>query len=235
LHSTLENFGQLYAIGALPEDAATIFSEILDAKFKDEQKDPDFAAFAWPRLQAAAAFYLDFESRRRPKLSKIDVENKSTIPIMLSDGTVFTLTATADRIEHHGGGRVSLIDYKTGTPPSVSEVRVGFAPQLTLEAAMAKRGAFGLMQGTEVDEAMYVKLFSRDGGAERPLIFKNPSEPLAEISEKHFNELVALLNQFRDPATGYPARPYPKFAASYNAYDHLARVKEWAASREDDA
>ena len=89
LHSTLENFGQLYAIGALPEDAATIFSEILEVKFKDERDDPDFAAFAWPRLQAAAAFYLDFELRRRPKLTKIDVESKSTIDIALGDGTIF--------------------------------------------------------------------------------------------------------------------------------------------------
>jgi ATP-dependent helicase/nuclease subunit B len=235
LHSTLENFGRLYAIGALPEDAATIFSEILDAKFKDERDDPDFAAFAWPRLQAAARFYLDFESRRRPKLTKIDVENKSTIDIALADGTSFTLSATADRIEHHSDGSVSLIDYKTGTPPSVSEVRVGFAPQLTLEAAMARRGAFGLAEGTDVAEAIYVKLFSRDGGMERPLVFKDPPEPLEHVAEKHFTELVALLNQFRDPNAGYPARPFPKFAARYNAYDHLARVKEWATGREDDA
>ncbi len=114
-------------------------------------------------------------------------------------------------------------------------MRIGFAPQLTLEAAMVKRGAFGLAEGTQVTDAIYVKLFSRDGGAERPLIFKNPLQPLAEISEKHFTELVALLDQFRNPNIGYPARPYPKFAARYNAYDHLARVKEWATSREDGA
>ena len=130
---------------------------------------------------------------------------------------------------------MSLIDYKTGTPPSVNEVRVGFAPQLTLEAAMANRGAFGLASGTQVAEAIYVKLFAREGGRERPLIFTRPDVPFGEIAEKHFTELAALLNQFRDPAVGYPARPYPKFAARYNAYDHLARVKEWAAGREDGA
>jgi ATP-dependent helicase/nuclease subunit B len=235
LHKTLEDFGRRYAVGALPGDAAAILSPLLEAGFKDERDDPDFAAFAWPRLQAAAAFYLDFESRRRPSLTKIDVESKSTIDIVLSDGTSFTLSATADRIEHQSDGSVSLIDYKTGTPPSVNEVRVGFAPQLTLEAAMARRGAFELAEGTDVAEAIYVKLYARDGGAERPLIFKNPLQPLGEISEKHFTELVALLNQFRDPATSYPARPYPKFAMRYNAYDHLARVREWAASREDGA
>ena len=145
------------------------------------------------------------------------------------------MSATADRIEHHTDGRVSLIDYKTGQPPGIEEVRVGFAPQLTLEAAMAARGGFGLPPDTQVAEAIYVKLFAKDGGAERALIFKKSGETLSEVAEKHFTELVALLNQFRDADTRYPSRPYPKFAARYSAYDHLARVKEWAADREDGA
>lgn len=235
LHQTLEHFGELYAEGTVPAGAAAVLAELLQDAFKAERDDPDFAAFAWPRLQAAAAFYLDFESRRRPNLLKLAVEQKGELEIPLGDGTSFTLSATADRIEHHAGGRVSLVDYKTGTPPGMDEVRAGFAPQLTLEAAMARRGAFDLPQGTQVTEAIYVKLFARNGGRERPLIFTQPDAPLVEIAERHFAELIALLTQFRDPGTGYPARPYPKFAARYNAYDHLARVKEWATSREDDA
>ena len=39
-------------------------------------------------------------------------------------------------------GGAALIDYKTGAPPGVNEVKVGFAPQLTLEAAMLARGGF---------------------------------------------------------------------------------------------
>lgn len=233
LHRTLEQFGRLCAEGALPDGAAVIFAALLAEAFKDERDDPDFAAFAWPRLQAAAAFYLDFEKRRRSNLLKLVVEQKGEWDIPLADGTLFTLAATADRIEHHADGRVSLIDYKTGTPPGMDEVRAGFAPQLTLEAAMANRGAFGLAPGTQVAEAIYVKLFAKGGGRERPLLFTRPDAPLADISEKHFAELAALLNQFRDPTVGYPARPYPKFAARYNAYDHLARVREWAAGRED--
>jgi len=44
-----------------------------------------------------------------------------------------------------------------------------------------------------------------------------------------------LLNQYRDPATAYPPRPFPKFAKRYNAYDHLARVKEWSRGGETEA
>ena len=46
----------------------------------------------------------------------------------------------------------------------------------------------------------------------------------------HYAGLVDLLNAFRDPATGYVARPFPQFAGRFNAYDHLSRVKEWSAS-----
>ena len=54
-----------------------------------------------------------------------------------------------------------------------------------------------------------------------------------DVADDHFRGLVDLLNQFRNPATPYPPRPFPKFAKRYNAYDHLARVKEW--SRGDEA
>ncbi len=116
LHETLERFGKLYPEGTLPTEAAAIFSGLLEDAFKGERDDPDFAAFAWPRLQAAAAFYLDFESRRRRNLRELAVEQKGELAISLGDGTSFTLSATADRIEHHSDGSVSLIDYSITRP-----------------------------------------------------------------------------------------------------------------------
>ncbi len=230
IHDVLASFTARFAAGPLPSEAPSILAAMMQTKFKDELADPDFAIFQWPRIERAMRFYLDFEMRRRP-LARIDVEIQDSVAIPLADGTRFTLSAVADRIEHHAGGTATLIDYKTGTPPSLKEVRAGFAPQLTLEAAMARRGAFGLPPQTHVDAALYVKLLGKDGGLERPLRFKNGTEEsVAEVAEKHFAALVGLLNQFRDPATAYPPRPFPKFAARYNAYDHLARVKEWSSS-----
>ncbi len=59
-----------------------------------------------------------------------------------------------------------------------------------------------------------------------------------ELAEEHFRELQKLLNDFRDPKRGYPARPFPQFASRYNDYDHLARTREWSivgANEADDA
>lgn len=235
IHAVLAAFGARHPHGLLPADAALTLAAMLQAAFRDELEDPDFAIFQWPRIERAARFYLDFETRRRP-LAGLDVEIEGSIDIPLADGTHFTLSAKADRLERRADGAVALVDYKTGTPPGIDEVRVGFAPQLTLEAAMARRGAFGLPHGTHVEEALYVKLLGKNGGKERTLRFKRKGqadEDIADVAEEHFASLIELLDQFRDPAIAYPPRPFAKFAARYNAYDHLARVKEWASGDEN--
>lgn len=228
IHEVLANFSARFSTSALPPEAPSILAAMMEAAFADDLADPDFALFQWPRIERAMQFYLEFERCRRPRLARIDVEVDGQIDIPLADGTHFTLSAKADRIERHPGGAVTIVDYKTGAPPGIEEVRVGFAPQLTLEAAMARRGAFGLAADARVEEALYVKLLGKEGGAERPLAFTKPDVSLEHMAEEHLAALIGLLNQFRDPATPYPPRPFPKFAARYNAYDHLARVKEWA-------
>jgi ATP-dependent helicase/nuclease subunit B len=126
-----------------------------------------------------------------------------------------------------GGGAI-LIDYKTGAPPGLGEVQVGFAPQLTLEAAMLARGAFAEAGGVKAIGALYLNLGGANGGETRELSFKDVS--FADVVDKHFTELVALLEQFALAETPYLSRPYPKFASRFGAYDHLARVKEWSAT-----
>jgi ATP-dependent helicase/nuclease subunit B len=241
IHEVLAHFCLNHPIGPLPEDAGRRLTAMLRDAFAEDLNDPEFAAFAWPRIEAAAAFYIDFEARRRSGLVRIDVEIRGELPITLIDGSTFKLSATADRVEHRQDGKLNLIDYKTGTPPGMNEVLVGFAPQLTLEAAMARRGAFNVAPGTEVAEALYVKLRSKTGGEEKPLVFGKAkakdtdaaAPSVGDVAETHFQALIDLLNQFRDAATAYPPRPFPKFAARYNVYDHLARVKEWSLGRDE--
>ena len=150
------------------------------------------------------------------------------------------LTARADRIELNTGGTVTLVDYKTGTPPGNGEIFVGFAPQLTLEAAMCIRGAFDLGQKIETVEGLFLKLGGPLGGEAKPVDFAkvkaNPmKKSFMDVTEDHYRGFIDLLNQYRDPATAYPPRPFPKFAKRYNAYDHLARVKEWSRGGETEA
>ncbi len=227
VHGALERFVAACPSGPLPPDARESLCALLREGLAANLEDPDFAAFQWPRLERTIDFYLGFEARRRDDIKDIKTEIDGRLEIALADGSVFILTARADRIELKRDGSAAFVDYKTGTPPGKQEIRVGFAPQLTLEAAMALRGAFRLGAKINAVEALYLKLGGADGGKELPIDFKDQAE-FAAVAEDHYQGLVALLNQFRDSQTAYPPRPFPKFSARYNAYDHLARVKEWS-------
>jgi ATP-dependent helicase/nuclease subunit B len=202
----------------------------LREKLTDFDHDADFQAFDWPRIEKAIGFYLGYESERRPVLQSILVEQRGEIAISLADGSSFTLSAEADRIEIAQDGCVRVVDYKTGTPPGLEEVRVGFAPQLTLEAAMIMEGAFAEIGAREVSEAMYLKLGGGDGGKKIELDWSKKKVRFADVVARHRGELVKLLNQFRLAETPYIPRPFPKYASKYGDYDHLARVKEWSAT-----
>jgi ATP-dependent helicase/nuclease subunit B len=234
IHAALERFVDGQPAGPLPPYAREKLHAFLREELAAQLQDPDFAALKWPRLEKTIDFYLGFEARRRDKIRLIKTECEGKLDIPLADGSIFTLTARADRIELNTDGTVTLVDYKTGTPPGTNEIFVGFAPQLTLEAAMCLRGAFDLGAAATSIEAVYLKLGGFLGGEERPVEFSKAKGDFKDVAEDHYRSLIALLDQFREPATAYPPRPFPKFAKRYNAYDHLARVKEWSLGGEPD-
>ncbi|WP_395665529.1 double-strand break repair protein AddB [Methylocella sp.] len=234
IHAAVERFSRTVGAGPTPPDARALFRRFLEEELHAQIEDADFAAFALPRLDRMIDFYVSFEARRRSgtaPLARLEIEASASHELTLADASTFRLTARADRIERRADGSVAVIDFKAGSVPGRSEVEVGFAPQLTLEAAMARRGAFGFSCDGDV-EGLYVKLGGAQGGKELALTFK--SKTFGDLAEDHYEHLLGLLAQFRDPQTPYPPRPFPKFAAAHNPYDHLARVREWAAGGEEE-
>lgn len=231
LHEALEEFGARFPEGALPDNAREILVASAREKLAAFVDDLEFQVFRWPRLLEGLDAYLAFENERRPDIEHVHVEKGGRMPITLDDGSIFELTAKADRIEFRKDGTAVIVDYKTGAPPSLREVRAGWSPQLTLEAAMQSSGAFRDLPMREVSTAIYLPL---GGGGKKPRDLDDPQkEPFGDLVAEHFDELVGLLNHFRNREHGYPARPFPQFAARYNDYDHLARTREWSASGDE--
>jgi ATP-dependent helicase/nuclease subunit B len=228
-HAVLSEFTKRYGTGALPANARDHLFEIARARFAALLEDPNFRLLNWPRLEQGLEYFLTYDRERRENARRILSEEYGSLDVPLSDGSTFTLTAIADRIEELQWGNVFLVDYKTGALPGVAEARVGFAPQLTLEAAMLARGAFPNAPAQAPMGAAYLKLGGAKGGERRPLNFKD-DESLADVAEDHYVALIAMLDQFRDKNTPYLPRPFPKFVGAFGVYDHLARVKEWSAS-----
>lgn len=227
-HAVLAEYVARHPSGPLPAQARAQLLDAARAAFAPFLRDPDFAALRWPGVEAAIEFWLGFETGRRAGLAESLVETSGALTFRLADGSDFTLTAQADRIDRLKTGAYAVLDYKTGTAPTKATVRVGFAPQLTLEAAMIERGAFrDIPDGARVAGALYVKLTGAGGGKLIDLSWKDAS--LADVSGEHFAQLGAYLSWFRDEANGYLSRPWPQYAQRYSDYDHLARVMEWSA------
>lgn len=233
-HGVLSDFTLASARGALAPDAAEDLLRRTGAAFAPSIDQPQFRAFLWPRIERWARAFLAWETRRRAAAPLLLVEERGAHEIALGDGSVFTITAHADRIERTASGLLTIVDYKTGKAPSLKEVKAGFAPQLTLEAAIAERGGFATIgEGARVEAAAYVKFGAAEEEAKHTELVW-PDRSLADVIDDHYQGLIQLLDSFTDPSTGYMARPFPQFAARFNAYDHLSRVKEWTAGGADE-
>jgi ATP-dependent helicase/nuclease subunit B len=230
LHDALSAFVKAYPRGDLPADAETELLERTRAAFSELMRNAEFRAFTWPRHCFALSQFVAWERGRREDIADVMTELSGRMVLTLNDGSSFALTGIADRIERGSDGSLTVIDYKSGRVPSMREVKAGFSPQLTLEAAMIERGAFPEIPAQRVEAARYVKIGGASGIIDQPIRDKDRS--FQEFVDEQFAGLSILLNQFRDPAMTYISRPYPKFTNAYGVYDHLARVKEWSAGEE---
>lgn len=231
LHAALEAFVRRHPEGPLPADAHEKLLDVARAELREFLVDPAFRSFTWPRLVAGLDHALVFERARRDAGGRIYMEKSGEWIIPLADGGQFSLTAKADRIEVDPSGQAWVFDYKTGEAPTKKQVFAGWAPQLTLEAAMIEAGAFREVGAHRAAGAAYVGL--KNGGKTQWL--DKMELAFAEVVARHSGELVKMLSQYRDPATPYPSRPYVALVKHEGDYDHLARVKEWARGGGDEA
>ncbi|PDT40876.1 MULTISPECIES: double-strand break repair protein AddB [Sinorhizobium] len=204
----------------------------------DEENLPTHIDTIWrPRFEAVARAFLSWERERRTGIVRSFTEVPAAMEIGISD---IRLTGIADRLDRLANGTVDIIDYKTGSSPSAKEARALLDPQLSLEAAALKAGAFATIGPARPDSLRYVRLKPGSRFAVDTVNNENSksreTKTAEQLAEESLSELRKLLAALTSGRYGFASRLIVQKERDYGGeYDHLARVAEWAtADGEDD-
>lgn len=221
-HEALDIFMKQYP-DEMPVNALPKLLRIGQETFKSRIDNPTVRAFWWPRFEQIAKWFVGFETERRTMSKTLGTEVQGKLEFDIGD-SVFTLTAIADRIDRDASDQLVLIDYKTGAVPEQKAVKLGFSPQLTLEALISFTGGFNGIDAADVGKLQYWKL----SGNRKAADIKNVNSDIKTLVSEAREGIESLVKAFNDPATPYLVTPRPEWAPRYNNNRHLSRVDEWS-------
>lgn len=234
VHDVLLEFVQTYP-HKIPDDAVRIILEIGEHKLSALENIAPHWHYWWPRFERLVTWFVEEETKWRQDAMPWIQEETGQIDICNNPETArkFTITAKADRIDRIKTGGAAIMDYKTGTIPSLYKIKNGAAPQLPIESFILGKGGY---KNTPQEPTLmiYWKLSGSHSGAGeiKPLHQINMSEMVAATEEG----LIKLVTAFEKPETPYIARAIGgRLYDDERAYAHLARTSEWSSGeREDD-
>lgn len=195
----------------------------------DKNAHPIMRALWWPRLSAALdtfeAMILAAKAEGRRVLG---VEQRGEMRYR-----DVRIHGRADRIDRLPDGKLAVVDYKTGTPPSGTRVAEGFALQLGLVGLIAGASGFKDIEG-DAEKFEYwslAKSKAKDGGmgyVVEPILEGRkksgvPREDFLPVTREYLDDALDRWILGSEPFT---ARLNPELG-SYADYDQLMRLDEW--------
>ena len=229
MHHIFDQFITAYP-ETVPEDAQEIILNMAQDTLGEHINNAAMENFWWPRFVRLSSWFVENEKnwRKNYKPAKTEVDGALDIKI---EETRFTITARADRIDLKVDNSYAIIDYKTGTPPSKSEIISGSKPQLSLEAAILLKVGYKELKSGPID---YIGAWKLSGGYpqadKKDLFLLSDREDPNQIAEDAIDGLKTLVHTFDNDNTPYMSFPNlpDQIPPSCQDYVHLARVKEWA-------
>ena len=170
------------------------------------------------------SWYLDWRSKRIPNVTKRYLETRGKLELDIA-GIPFTLSAVADQIELSHDGKLSIVDFKTGSPPSDEVISTGLEQQMPLQAFIASKGGFEDVTTTALNELVYIAFKAKPKVSIVGARMK-PSKSASELAADAEAGLIRLLTEWRSEDAVFLSAPRPQMTG-YGTYDRLARRPEW--------
>ena len=234
-----------------PALRGTLVHDILDKWHKARAERPDLAIvpFAEERLRVAQVHPL-FWGLWRPRICAALERFEIWIAEAQANGRTVIATEAwgemqfegvrvlgkPDRIDRLADGTLAIVDYKTGHPPSATQVEKGYALQLGVLGLIARYGAFKTDDQSisgEVTKFEHWSLAKKQGETE----FGYPDEPM-KVGKKriglppedflptHEEKLREAIGRYINGAEPFTAKANPDYPG-YTDYDQLMRLDEW--------
>ena len=214
----------------------SLIGRILNAEFDAIALPPHIDAVWRPRFAAVARAFVGWHLKRAGGVRESLTEVPASLDLSVAG---IRLTGIADRIDILPDGSADILDYKTGSTPSAKVARVLLDPQLALEAAAIRRGAFRGPGAREPANLLYVRLKpgerfkAEQVNNEHVKSAGSTPKSAVELAEEALAELEKLLTGLIDGRFGFASRLIPEAERDYGGeYDHLARVAEWSSAED---
>ena len=215
MHEVLEKFVTKLSDCADLNKVSEIFSQLM-IKYQHcyDYKDlwtfalDDVFKFVGNNTRQKATYFTEIEGSINLQIESDD-EKKSV-----------TISCKADCIEITSDGQLKIIDYKTGSVPTIASVKSGEKPQLAIEALIAHNDGFGIHK----QEVSCVEFWSLKPKEKKRIV--NVAESVSDTQTLISNTqtlLSEMLQKYYVDGDGYEVNCHDPYN---NAFMHLARAKE---------
>jgi ATP-dependent helicase/nuclease subunit B len=220
--------------GAVPDDAeaqlrARLRRELRLGGFGDRTLDVEMI-----RMEPTVRWVCAFERRRRAAgwVPNVEIWLSASLPTPVGE---LALKAKSDRVDVHAEQGLEIIDFKSGSAASATQVASMMAAQLPVTALIAEMGGSDRIAGGEgaTTGLSYIKVGTRYPERREVRGANVPDVP--SLVAKARETLVQLHVRYADPAMPYLSKPRVQFLnkAGYDEpEDRLARRAEWTEAED---
>jgi ATP-dependent helicase/nuclease subunit B len=227
IHKVFERF-VAEGLGFAAPDALARLDAMAEEEFAGLDAIGERRAIWLRRFHRAAEMFLDYERGRTGLVAArtAEIKGRWTFP------STFTLVGKADRVDQLSDGTLEIIDFKTGGIPASADMKDFDAPQLLLEAGMARAGYFPGIAKRDSSALTYIKIGLGPAAFQvTPFRLRKGMtlmDAVDEIERRLQGHVDAFLMSDKLPMT---SRIRPRVITGRKSfpgdYDHLARTDEW--------